>query len=220
MLKNELEPEISDMKRVVASARVDVKDATEELETLADRVATSRNEMMARTEQLGSGKTSFVVNDVSYSEVELREDLERRFQRFKTVEQTLKSNQQVLEAKKNALAKNEEKVEDLLKAREELKLHIEQLEARLSAVKASETIADSEFDESKLKRVRDLIGRVEHKIEVREEAAAIEGQSTDLIPVETESTKSIEDEVNAYFGNSKDGGNVADTDPVDEPANN
>jgi hypothetical protein len=222
MLDSELQPEISRMTTVVASARVDVKELTAKLDERASQVATDRGAIMARTEQLKSQNTTFTIDNVSYTDKELRTDLETRFERFKVVEQTLKSEQQVLAAKKNALTKNEEKVEELLKARLELKLHIEQLEARLSAVKASETIAGSDYDESKLKRVKDLIGRVEHKVKVREEASALEGQSTDLIPIESESSNNIEDAVNAYFGNSNDGGDVAETTkPVeDAPANN
>ena len=70
--------------------------------------------------------------------------------------------------------------------------------------------------------MKDLIGRVEHKVKVREEASALEGQSTDLIPIESKSSNNIEDAVNAYFGNSGDGGDVAEsTKPVDDaPANN
>lgn len=220
MLANDLEPEISRMKKAVAAARVDLREGESDLKALAERIAEDRSQIMTRTEQLDSDKTTFVINDVSYTDTELRDDLEKRFARFKTVEQTLKSKDQLIAAKRNALAKNEEKVVELLQAREELKLHIEELEARLSAVEASETIAESEFDDSQLRRINELIGRVEHKIEVREEAAAIEGQSTDLIPVETTPNRSIEDEVNAYFGNSKDTGNVAETETVEEEANN
>ena len=220
MLANDLEPEISRMTKAVAAARVNVREEQAEIEALASRIADNRTAIMTRTTQLDSGKTSFQIDNVSYTDTELRADLTKRFERFKVVEQTLKSEQQVLEAKKNALAKNEEKVEKLLKAREELKLHIEQLEARLDAVQASETIAESDFDDSKFKQINDLIGKVEHKIEVREEAAAIEGQSTDLIPVDDTPTRSIEDEVNAYFGSSGDTGNVAETETVEEEANN
>jgi DNA repair exonuclease SbcCD ATPase subunit len=222
MLDSDLEPEISRMKTVVASARVDVRELTAKLDKRASQVADSRNVIMERTKKLDSAVTTFTFGNVSYTDEELRADVANRFEQFKLVEQTLKSEQQVLAAKKNALAKNEEKVEELLTARQELKLHIELLEARLNAVQASETIAESGYDESKLKRVKDLISRVEHKVKVREEAAVIEGQTSDLIPIESESSDNIEDAVNAYFGNSNDGGDVAEsTDPVDDaPANN
>lgn len=220
MLENELMPEISRMKTAVASARVDVRELTAKLDERAGNVAKSRDEMMTRTEQLKSGKTTFVINDVTRTKTELEEDLANRFKQFKLMESTLKSEDQVLRAKKDALARSEEKVEELLKARTELELHIEQLEARLTAVKASETITGSEFDESKLKRVKDMIAGAEHKIEVREEALAIEGETTGLIPVESDATGNIADEVNAYFGNAGDTGNVAETETVDEPANN
>jgi predicted nucleic acid-binding Zn-ribbon protein len=222
MLTSELEPEISRMRTVVSSARIDVRELTAALDKRANQVADSRDVIMERTKKLDSPSTTFTIGNVSYTDEELRADVAKRFDEFKLIEQTLDSEKQVLTAKQNALTKNEEKLVELRKASDELKLHIEMLEARLSAVEASETIADSDYDESKLKRVKDLIGRVEHKVAVREEAAVIEGETTDLIPVESESSKDIKDAVNAYFGNSKDGGDVAEsTKPVeDAPANN
>ena len=202
MLENELEPEISKMKHAVAESQVAVEHLQANLDEKQETVTQRRAEIMTRNDQLKSKKTTFLVNDVSYTKSELEEDLGKRFDRFKTLEQTFKSEAKVLEAKRQAVVANEDKVEKLLGAREELRLQIEELEARVSAVKAAETVAESEFDDSKLSNIKELLDSLDAKVDVRERELSLEGKETDLIPVETEeSSKSVADSVDAYFGN-------------------
>ena len=203
MLENELEPEIRKMKHAVAESQVAVDRLQAQLATKQETVTRKRAELMARSEQLKSQKTTFLVNDVSYTKKELEEDLSKRFDRFKTLEQTFQTEAKVLEAKRRAVEENENKVEKLLAAREELTLQIEELEARVEALKAAETVNESEFDDSKLSRVRGLLDGLDAKVEVRERELSLAGQETDLIPVETDETpKSVVDAVDAYFGAS------------------
>lgn len=201
MLINDLEPEIRKMKHAVAESQVEVEHLQAKLDEKQEAVTQRRAEIMARNEQLKSQKTTFLVNNVSYTKAELEEDLSKRFDRFKTMEQTFKTEAKVLEAKRQAVGANESKVEKLLAAREELRLQIEELEARVSAVKAAETVAESEFDDSKLANVKNLLDSLDAKVDVRERELSLEGKETDLIPVETEeSSESVVDSVDAYFG--------------------
>lgn len=201
MLANDLEPEIRKMKHAVAESQVEVEHLQAKLDEKQETVTQRRAEIMARNEQLKSQKSTFLVNNVSYTKAELEEDLTKRFDRFKTMEQTFKTEAKVLEAKRQAVSANESKVEKLLAAREELRLQIEELEARVSALKAAETVAESEFDDSKLANVKNLLDSLDAKVDVRERELSLEGKETDLIPVETEeSSKSVVDSVDAYFG--------------------
>ncbi|MFT5322347.1 MAG: chromosome segregation ATPase [Planctomycetaceae bacterium] len=202
MLENELEPEIRKMKHAVAESQVEVEHLQAKLEDKQETVTQRRAEIMARNEQLKSQKTTFLVNDVSYTKAELEEDLGKRFDRFKTLEQTFKSEAKVIQAKQHAVEANESKVEKLLAAREELRLQIEELEARVSALEATETITESQFDDSKLSDVKELLDKLDAKVDVRERELSLEGKETDLIPVETEeSTRNVVESVDAYFGN-------------------
>ncbi len=202
MLENELEPEIRKMKHAVAESQVEVEHLQAKLNEKQETVTQRRAEIMARNEQLKSQKTTFLVNDVSYTKAELEEDLGKRFERSKTLEQTFKSEAKVIQAKQQAVEANEGKVEKLLAAREELRLQIEELEARVSALEATETIVESDFDDSKLSNVKELLDKLDAKVDVREHELSLEGKETDLIPVETEeSSKNVTESVDAYFGN-------------------
>lgn len=203
MLDNELEPEIRKMKHAVAESQVDVEHLQARLDSKQEEVRLKRLAIMGQREELASEKPSFVdVDNVSYTKAEFEEDLGKRFERFKTFETTFKAEMKVLNAKTQAVEANESKVAKLLAAKEELKLQIEELEARVSALKAAETVEESKFDDSKLANVKGLLDSLDAKVDVRERELTLEGKTTDLIPLKTEeSSKSVVDSVDAYFGN-------------------
>ncbi|MGZ0163992.1 MAG: hypothetical protein ACKVII_08740 [Planctomycetales bacterium] len=202
MLENELEPEIRKMKHAVAESQVEVEHLQAKIDAKQKDVTARRADIMARNDLLKSKKTTFLHNNVSYTKAALEENLEQNFGRFKTLEQTFKTEVRVLEAKRQAVVANESKVEKLLSAREDLRLQIEELEARVSALEAVETVRESEFDDSKLSNVKELLDSLDAKVDVRERELELEDKTTDLIPLKSDgSSKSVVDSVDAYFGN-------------------
>ena len=116
-------------------------------------------------------------------------------------EETLKREQQVLDARQKALTANREKLDNLLAAKTDLELQLEQLEARLKAVQAAETVSTVSIDDSELTRAKKLIRELNKQIDVREKVMASDGKLTDLIPVEAKHTapKDLESQIEAYF---------------------
>ncbi|MBI1313902.1 hypothetical protein GC176_21625 [bacterium] len=209
MLQKELEPQLREMKHVVAEAQIEVERLTTKLENRTDELATLRDGLAERHAQYQSGETSVTIGNVSYSRDQIKQDMQDRFQEVKLIESTLQSERDVLAAKKVALAENEKKITELLKAREELELKIQELEARVSAVEARETIAQSEFDESALKDIRGLLDSVEKKVDVREREMTLQGQTTHRIPTSAETPTTSVEEISAYLGQPKANTDVA-----------
>lgn len=202
MLDNELEPEVSKMMTVVAESQIEVEDLQTDLLAQQETLTSTRRVLMSRNDDLKSQKTTFTINAVSYTKDQLEADQAKRLKEVIHLEKMLADDETKLAAKRSALDANESKVEKLLAARKELSNQIEELESRLSAVKAVETVKGSEFDDSKLSNVKALLDSLNAKVKVRERKLELEGKQTDLIPVETEeSSKSVVDSVDAYFGN-------------------
>lgn len=206
MLKNDLEPEIRAMKHTVAESQIKLERLQAKLKAKQGVVTQSRLEIMVRRDELNSDKTTFLVShggtDHSYTKAQLENDLKKRLERFKLLDSTFNTEMKVLAVRTAAVEANENKVAKLLAAKEDLKLQIEDLEARVMHLKATETVNDSEFDESKMSDIQDLLDSLDAKVDVRERELEIEGIETDLIPVETgESSNDILSEVDAYFGN-------------------
>ncbi len=211
MLKDEVEPQLREMKHVVAEGQVEVERLTTKLEERANQVADLRKVLNERYSQYESGEASVNIGNVSYSRDQVKLDMQDRYQEVTMLESTLESEQEVLAAKKVALTENEKKIGELLRAREDLGLKIQELEARVSAVEAQATIAQSEFDESALKNVRALLDSVEKKVDVqeREMSMSLKSETTHRIPSAEEAPASSVDEISAYLGRPAANSDVA-----------
>jgi chromosome segregation ATPase len=202
MLSDEVEPQLREMKHVVAEGQVEVERLTTKLEERAIQVAKLRDKLNERYSQYESGEPTVTIGNVSYSRDQVKQDMDQRYSDVKVLESTLESEKEVLTAKKAALAENEKKIGELLRAREDLGLRIQELEARVSAVEAQATIAQSEFDESALKNVRALLDSVEKKVDVqeRELTMSLKSETAYPIPSSDESAGPSVDEISAYLG--------------------
>ena len=194
-------PDIRNVMHIIAEQEVDVEQFVVELGRKRTELASQKDAIHARTADLKSGQASFVYVSQTYSADQVRNDLAKRFDRFKMAEETLKREQQVLDARQKALTANREKLDNLLVAKTDLELQLEQLEARLKAVQAAETVSTVSIDDSELTRAKKLIRELNKQIDVREKVMASDGKLTDLIPVESKHTapKDLESQIEAYF---------------------
>jgi len=216
-----LVPDIRDMMHVIASAQVDVDHKAKEVERRSGGLDSQKTAILALRNDLDSGRSEFVYAKHTYSADEVRKDLEKRFKQYKVAENSLESDVQILTAWKKTMTANQEKLDTMLTAKQDLEVQIEQLEARLRTVEAAEATATLTFDDSKLAKAKKLIAELNKQLDVRERQASLEGQVNGLIPVEeaTESTEaSITNRIDDYFGPKTDTGSssadesVADND--------
>lgn len=200
-LVENLVPEIRHCMHVIAEQEVDVEHLTSELARRQAELASQKDVIQSRTVDLKSAQASYVYAGQTYSAEQVRNDLAKRFERFKVAEETLKKERQVLEARQKALFANREKLDNMLAAKTDLELQLEQLEARLKAVQAAETVSTVSIDDSELARAKKLIRELNKQIDVREKVMATDGKLTDLIPTEskTAAPKDLESQIEAYF---------------------
>ena len=196
-----LVPDIRNCMHIIAEQEVDVEQLTAEIARKDTDLAAQKDVILARQTDLKSGQVSFVLASQTYSADQVRTDLAKRFDRFKVAEETLKRERQVLDARQKALRANREKLDNMLAAKTDMELQIEQLEARLKAVQAAETISTVSIDDSELTRAKKLIRDLNKQLDVKEKVLATDAKMTDLIPIETKSTapKDLEAQIEAYF---------------------
>ena len=196
-----LVPDIRNCMHVIAEQEVDVEQLTAEIARKDAELASQKDVILARQTELKSGQVSFVLASQTYSAEQVRTDLAKRFDRFKVAEETLKRERQVLDARQKGLRANREKLDNMLAAKTDMELQIEQLEARLKAVQAAETISTVSIDDSELTRAKKLIRELNKQLDVKEKVLATDAKMTDLIPVETKTTtpKDLEAQIEAYF---------------------
>lgn len=205
-LVENLVPDIRNCMHVIAEQEVDIEHLTAEMTRKQTELATQKDAIQWRSSELKSGQTSFAYAGQTYSAEQVRSDLAKRFDRFKISEETAKRERQILDARQAALKSNREKLDNMLAAKTDLELQLEQLEARLKAVQAAETISTVSIDDSELTRAKKLIRELNKQIDVREKVMATDGKLTDLIPMETKHTapKDLESQIETYFTTQTD----------------
>lgn len=205
----EVEPEIEHCMHVIAEQQYDVERLERAVTERGENLETQKTAMLALRSDLDSGRAKLVYNRRTFSAAQVEADLARRLDRYKVAEETLAGDRTLLEAKRTAVSKNEEKLDGMLAAKRDLVVELENLRARLSAVQAQESIADIEIDDTRLARAKELIERLDRTIGTREKTLENRGTYVGEIPVEADAEsaeeRDVAAEIDAYFGGEAEG---------------
>ena len=200
----DLEPEIRHSMHVIAKEEVEVAELDKRLDTAAAKAEKDKSEIMRLQSDLSSGKNVFRYAGHSYSEGEVKEDLARRFNRYKTVDGTLESMQQMRDARQRNLDAAREKLTAMVGAQRQLQVDVENLEAKLKLVEVAEASSDFQFDDSKLARAKQLMVDIRTKLDVAAKLANADTEFQQEIPLDETGAEDVTTQVAEYFGLDSD----------------
>ncbi|MDA1214728.1 MAG: hypothetical protein O2955_19645 [Planctomycetota bacterium] len=197
-----LVPEIRQCMHIIAEQQVDVKHLEQQLAIAETEMADQKEVILNMRADLDSGKSQFVYASHQYSADQVRHDLELRFSKFQNADERMQRERNILEARKKALAANQEKLETLLATKQTLAVEIEQLEARHQTIQAAEAVQYVEIDDSQLNRAKTLITELNKQLDVKEKMLDVPQQFNGLIPVEKEiaDRQDVVTKIDSYFG--------------------
>lgn len=200
----DLEPEIRHSMHVIAKEEVEVAELDKRLDTAVAKAEKDKSEIMRLQSDLSSGKNVFRYAGHSYSEGEVKEDLARRFNRYKTVDGTLESLQQMRDARQRNLDAAREKLTAMVGAQRQLQVDVENLEAKLKLVEVAEASSDFQFDDSKLARAKQLMVDIRTKLDVAAKLANADTEFQKEIPLDETDAEDVTTQVAEYFGLESD----------------
>jgi len=199
-----LAPEVERNMRAIAEVEVDVAKLEREVGKAEDRLKNDHNEILQLKGDLDSGSEVFVYAGRNYSAEQVKTDLIRRFDHFKTQEATLVSKKKQLDAKQRMLLAAREKLEGMLAARSQLEVDVENLAARQKMIEVAQTTSEFNFDDSQLASTKELIDRIRTRVEVSEKLVNAEVDYFDRIPLnEQDVDRDISNEITDYFGDHR-----------------
>ena len=155
--------------------------------------------MLKLKDDLKAGGETFQYASHHYSRDDVKDDLSRRFERFKTNEATLGSMREIAEARGRGLEAARQKLENMLAQRRQLEVEVQNVEARLKMVEARQAGCDYSFDDSRLGRVKELLADLQTKLEVSERMIGAEGHLRGEIELAEPTPENIVDQVAEYF---------------------
>jgi len=200
----DLVPDIRKNMRVITQEEVEVERLERQINTAEDRLAAERSNIMRLKADLETDKDVFRYASRDYSRNQVKLDLSQRFERFKTHEATLASLYDIRDARVQSLDAARQKLEGMLAAKRQLEVEVENLEAKLKMLEAAQTTSDYVFDDSRLSRVKTLIGDLHKKLEVAQKMVDAEGNFVGEIPLEEPVPEDIVDQVTEYFNGGSD----------------
>ncbi len=201
MISN-LEPEIAKNLEVVTREEVELENLKEEIDTKNDLLAKSRTDIMRLRGDLETGAVRFVYAGQSYSQDQVKSDLENRFKQFKVYEATTNKLSQVLSAREKNLDAARRKLSEMQSAKRELEVEIENLRARLTMVEVAQTSSPVSLDDSQLSNTKQLLDDIRTRIDVAEKMTSSAGALQGNIPLEETTSPDLLDEIADYFGDA------------------
>jgi hypothetical protein len=196
----DLEPEIRRSMHVIAKEEVEVAELDKRLETAAANAEKDKSEIMRLQSDLKSGKSVFRYAGHSYSEGEVKDDLARRFNRFKTVDGTIESMEQMRNARQRNLDAARQKLTAMMAAQRQLQVDVENLEAKLKLVEVAEASSDFQFDDSHLAQAKQLITDIRTRLDVASKLANADTNFQEEIPLDETNAEDVTEQVAEYFG--------------------
>ncbi|MFC1636465.1 signal peptide-containing protein [Planctomycetota bacterium] len=182
--------------------------AQEEVEVAALKVDIARGEKAIDEEQvrvtklrnaLEKPQAEYCFGGREYPRSYVKEDLARRFERFKESEVVLASKRRLLVSRENSLTSAMNLLERTRSRKRMLEDKIESLASQHRIVKAAAIGSQIQVDNSKLAQTEKLINQIKKRLDVAERILAHESQFVQAIPVDAVAEEDLLLQVDDYF---------------------
>ncbi len=195
----DLEPEVRRSMHVIAKEEVEVESLDKRIESAETKAAKEKSEIMRLQSDLSSGKNVFRYAGNHYSADDVKQDLSRRFIRYKTSDATLGSLADMRNARQRNLEAAREKLAAMMSSQRQLQVEVENLEAKLKLVEVAQASSDMKLDDSQLARAKELIVDIRTRLDVAAKLANADTNFQDEIPLDEPAAENIADQVAEYF---------------------
>ncbi|RIK79581.1 MAG: hypothetical protein DCC67_10265 [Planctomycetota bacterium] len=196
----DLEPEIRRSMHVIAKEEVEVAELERRLEQAEANAEKDKSEIMRLQSDLKTGDRVFHYAGHAYSKEQVKEDLARRFNRYKSVDGTIESMRQMRDARQRNLDAAREKLTAMMSAQRQLQVDVENLEAKLKLVQVAEASSDFQFDDSQLARAKQLMTDIRTRLDVAAKLANADTNFQQEIPLDQAESGDVTEQVAEYFG--------------------
>ncbi|MCM2373258.1 hypothetical protein [Aporhodopirellula aestuarii] len=205
----DLQPEIQDNARRIAQEKIEVAKLERQLSETDMRLAKAQSEIERLSDDLRDESPSYSYGGKTYTSVQVKSDLGNRFKRFKTRQETSEKLQKMLSARQASLRAASERMEAMLDARRQLEVEVENLQARVGALRVAQTSSQLHLDDSALSRSRELLDEIAMRIDVEEETMKVDVEYFGEIDLDEPSDENLLEDISAYMNRVNGSGSDA-----------
>jgi len=194
-----LEPEILNNREILARAEVDVEHLDREVATIKANLEKEKAQMVALRENL-SGEVKLAGGRLRYTKEEVTSELARRLDHYRNVNKILHDKESTLKARQQAVTSAREKLAEMAHQKRALATKVEEIQARLQAIEATQQRNEFNFDDSALARAKQTVNDLEKRLEVKARVAEMEGHFSGAIVPALEPGRDVVKEFDEEFG--------------------
>ncbi len=195
----DLEPEIRNSMHVIAKEEVALEQLNQQIDHNQDKADKDKRDILRLQADLGAGNENFRYASRTYTSQEVKQDLARRFNRFKVTDDTLGSMKQMRDAREKNLDAAQQKLAAMINARRKLEVDVQNLEAKRKLVEVAQASSEYVFDDSQLARCKELITDIRTRLDVAAKLAHADVNVEVEIPLDEATPSDITDQVAEYF---------------------
>jgi len=195
-----LEPAISENIESLVQAELAVERLEDDIALTEANLEAEGREMLALNEALKDGRLKLASDGIAYSPEEIKADLERRLDHYRTTKESLKHKRETLKARVEHVQAIRKALNEMAAQKKTLEAEIDAIESRLAQIQATQATNEFTFDDTPLAKAKATIAELDKQLEVMTRKAAYEGQYVErgvVIDVEPERdiTAEVEEEL-------------------------
>jgi len=200
-----LEPAILENREVLARSEVEVEHLQREIAQIEQNLSAEKSAMVAVRDKLVKGDFKLASNPrIRLTEDEVKADLAARMDHFRNVSRMLDDKKVTLKARESAVQGARAKLSEMANQKRALAVKVEQIQARLQAIDATQASNEFSLDDSALSRAKATVAELEKRLEVKARVAEMEGRypADNVTPIIE--GRDVLKEYDAEFGGSAD----------------
>ncbi len=200
---SDITPEIRKNMEIIAREEVKIEKLEANIIQFEEKLAEDEKSIKRLNADLASGVEYVVYHGIEYSSNDVKRDLTNRFDEFKTDNETLANLKKLHVTRMDNLKTVRNRLASMQASQRKLRVEIESLAARNKMIEVTKSASEFEIDDSQLAKANALLENLDSRLSTEEKLSHVSNQSLDRIPVETEATADILDEVTSYFESTK-----------------
>jgi chromosome segregation ATPase len=199
-----LEPAIKENIERLARAEVEVKYLDKEIGAIRTNMDTEKKALLTLRESLKTGEYRLAGHSsVAYTEDEVKADLARRYDFYNNTKKILEAKQSTAKAKQSEIIAFRKQLETMMAQKKALTTKLDEIEARLRQIEATQTANDFQIDGSALARAKETVSDLDKRLEVMARKAEMEGRYAETgVPVLDKPSRDVVKEIDAEFSPS------------------
>lgn len=198
-LLEEIIPEMQANIRLIAQEEVEVENLQTDIRQCSQSLNDERVRVAKLRDLLSVEQVRYTFGGIDYTREQVKDDLARRFDRFKEAEQVLAGKQRLLETRRKSLLAAMQVLDRTRGQKARLEDQIAGLESQYRLVKAASVGTSVQIDRSKLAQTEKLLAGLKKRLDTAERVLAHEARFTQPIEIDATSEQELVAQVDEYF---------------------